>query len=284
MSTITTLLEKIQQADAILVGTDSGMSAATGLNFWYEDSDLYNATMRYYADKYGFNGMFEGFYTHYHTEEEQWGYYLGALDMILNLEAPKPTYAYLKHLLGDKPFHIVTTNQDTVAFRYFPEAVISEIQGSWHYFQSQHTYSDETLYSTKIFLQELLPKLEAHKLPSQYIPKSKVDGSPLIPWARGPEFLEGDRYFKEHQKISCFLGKHRGQKILFIELGVGRMTPMFIQEPFWEMTNYMPDSFYVNINPKDALTHQQIAERSLLIHDDINTILEEAVNQMEDSK
>lgn len=281
MSTITTLLEKIQEANAILVGTGSGMSAATGLNFWYEDSELYNDTMRYYANRYGFNGMFEGFYTHYPSNEEQWGYYLGALDMILNLEAPKPTYAHLKTLLGNKPYHIMTTNQDTVAFRYFPEEVVSEIQGSWSYFQSQHPHTDQTLYSTRQWLKDLLPKLVDHRLPAALIPTSRVDGNPLIPWARGPEFMEGERYFKEHQKINTFLGKHSGQKILFLELGVGRMTPMFIQEPFWEMTNYLPNSFYININPKDAMTHPQIENRSFLIHEDIHDVLEAAVKKME---
>ena len=39
-------------------------------------------------------------------------------------------------------------------------------------------------------------------------------------------------------------------------MGVGRMTPMFIQEPFWAMTQYMKNSFY--INPKDATTNPAI--------------------------
>lgn len=44
------------------------------------------------------------------------------------------------------------------------------------------------------------------------------------------------------------MADHRGEKILFLEMGVGRMTPMFIQEPFWEMTQYLKNSFYININ------------------------------------
>ena len=34
--------------------------------------------------------------------------------------------------------------------------------------------------------------------------------------------------------------KNKYKKILFLELGVGTMTPMFIKEPFWEMTYSLP--------------------------------------------
>lgn len=43
---------------------------------------------------------------------------------------------------------------------------------------------------------------------------------------------------------------------------------MFIQEPFWEMVNYLPNAFYINFNPKDATTNPAIKERSLLITSD----------------
>jgi len=56
---------------------------------------------------------------------------------------------------------------------------------------------------------------------------------------------------------------------------------MFIQEPFWEMTHYMPQTFYVNINPKDALTSPEIKHRSQLISADINQVLKEAASFMQ---
>lgn len=126
--------------------------------------------------------------------------------------------------------------------------------------------------------------MKDNKLDSEFIPRSDVDGSPLIPWVRGPEFLEDQKYFEEHEKFNKFIGQHKDEKILFIELGVGRMTPMFIQEPFWEMTKYLPNAFYVNINPKDALTNPVIEQKSLLISDDINEVLKQAAQQMEESR
>ncbi|WP_258381959.1 hypothetical protein [Lactobacillus helveticus] len=61
------------------------------------------------------------------------------------------------------------------------------------------------------------------------------------------------------------MADHRGEKILFLEMGVGRMTPIFIQEPFWEMTQYLKNYFYININPKDAMTNPMIHDRFMIV-------------------
>lgn len=279
MNEITQLNQLIADADSIVVGAASGMSNATGLNIWYENSDIVKDHFQYYIDKYGFVGMFNGFYNQFDSLEEKWGYMVKAWDLVLNIEPPKPTYQNLKTLIEDKPFHIITTNQDTLFKRYFPVEKISEIQGSWDYMQNTHPVLDKNLYPARPIIEKLLPQIKDNKLPTDLIPRSEIDGNLLDVWARGPEFLEDKKYFEEYQKFNDFMSKHRGEKILFLELGVGRMTPMFIQEPFWAMTKYLKNAQYVNINPKDALTQPQIKSRSLLIKDDINNVLQQAVDQ-----
>ena len=276
MTKVEELVQHVNDADAIVVGAGSGMSNAAGMNFWYEASPLFMKHVKYYYDKYHFQGLFNGFYNHFDSEEEHWGFTLESMNMIFNIPPQKPTYEYLETVLKNKPFHIVTTNQDMLFKKFFGEKQVSEIQGSWSYFQSSNPDTDKHLYSSQKILDDLLPKVKDHRLAADLIPKSKVDGAPLILWARGPEFLEDKLYNEEHQKINHFLGQHQGEKILFLEMGVGRMTPMFIQEPFWEMTHYMPKAFYVNINPKDALTNPMIRDRSLLVDEDINEVLKNA--------
>ncbi len=280
MDKIDTLLEKVRQADAIVVGGGSGMSNAAGMDFWYEASPLFMKYMKSFYNKYHFEGIFKGYYTRFDSKEERWAFLLKAWHMICSIPPQKPTYEYLKKIIGDKPTHYVTTNQDGLFKKFFGEKAVSEIQGSWFFLQSSNTESDKHLYPTPPIVKELLPKVQNDRLAAKYFPKSKVDGTELIPWVRGPKFLEDKRYYDEYQKLNHFLGQHRGEKMLFIEMGVGRMTPMFIQEPFWEMTQYMPDSFYININPKDALTNPVIKERSLLIGDDINEVLKQASQRL----
>ncbi|WP_308556985.1 Sir2 silent information regulator family NAD-dependent deacetylase [uncultured Lactobacillus sp.] len=280
MNKIDELIKQVKLADAIVVGGGSGMSNAAGMNFWYEASPLFLKYMQYYHDKYHFAGLFNGYYTKFDSKEERWAYLILSLHLIFTEPAQKPTYEYLRKLIGDKPVHYITTNQDGLFTRYFGEKIVSEIQGSNFYFQSSNPTTDKHLYPAKPIVKDLIGKIKDHKLDKKYFPTSKVDGSPLIPWVRGPEFLEDKRYYDEYQKINNFIGKHKDKRILFLEMGVGRMTPMFIQEPFWEMTKYFDNSFYININPKDAITNPLIEDKSLLIKEDINEVLKEASSKI----
>lgn len=100
--------------------------------------------------------------------------------------------------------------------KFFPENKVSEIQGSWKYFQSKNPTTDKHLYPICDYLDELLGKISNNRLPSKLIPKSKVDGTPLTPWVRSPEFLEDQKYFEEYDKANRFLGKYRNQHLLFL--------------------------------------------------------------------
>lgn len=268
MNDIENVVAHINDADAILIGAGSGMSNAAGMDFWYKASPLFMKYMRDFYQKYHFTGIFKGFYNRFELEEERWAYLLKMLKMVSTIPPQNKVYDYLKTIINNKPYHIITTNQDMLFKKSFPDEHVSEIQGSWGYFQSKNTVTDKHLYPINRYLDDLLPRIDNNRLPTELIPKSAVDGTPLIPWVRGPEFLEDKKYYEEYEKANCFLGNYRQKKILLIEIGVGRMTPMFIQEPFWEMTNYLPQSFYVNFNPRDALTNPAIKDRSLLINSD----------------
>ncbi|MET7105551.1 MULTISPECIES: Sir2 silent information regulator family NAD-dependent deacetylase [Lactobacillaceae] len=268
MNRLENVVARINDADAILIGAGSGISNAAGMDFWYEASPLFMKYMSDFYQKYHFEGIFKGFYNRFESQEERWAYLLKMLKMVSTIPPQNRVYDYLKTIIDNKPYHIITTNQDMLFKKFFPEEHVSEIQGSWGFFQSKNTLTDKNLYPIDGYLDELIPKIVDNRLPTELIPKSEVDGTPLIPWVRGPEFLEDKKYYEEYEKANQFLGKYQLKKILFIEIGVGRMTPMFIQEPFWEMTNYMPQSFYINLNPRDVLTNPAIKDRSLLINSD----------------
>lgn len=281
MNKIDNVAKHIQEADAIIIGAGSGMSNAAGMDFWYEASPLFMKYMKDFYEKYHFEGIFKGFYNRFDSQEERWAYLLKMLKMVSTIPPQNDVYDYVKTIVKDKPFHIITTNQDMLFKKFFPDERVSEIQGSWGFFQSKNTDTDKHLYPIQSYLDELIPKIENNRLAKEFMPKSEVDGSPLIPWVRGPEFLEDQKYYEEYDKANRFLGKYRNKKILFIEIGVGRMTPMFIQQPFWEMTNYLPNSFYINFNPKDALTNPAIADRSLLIQSDTEEALKQIAQQIQ---
>lgn len=64
---------------------------------------------------------------------------------------------------------------------------------------------------------------------------------------------------------------------MFLELGVGRMTPMFIQEPFWNLTLSLPHARYIAVNNKYDFLPQQIEDKGMTIVGDIAKVLRDAV-------
>mgnify|MGYP000761909107 FL=1 len=80
-----------------------------------------------------------------------------------------------------------------------------------------------------------------------------------------------------------FLKQNADKKTLFLELGAGMMTPMFIKEPFMNMTYQWPHAFYATLNPQHALVPKEIAGRSLALNDDIAIILKQALGKQTDN-
>ena len=66
--------KQIQNAECIIVGGASGLSASGGGNFYYEDNESYRKYFKPFADKYHFKGAFAGMQYDFDTPNERWGY------------------------------------------------------------------------------------------------------------------------------------------------------------------------------------------------------------------
>lgn len=271
------LLEKIKQSDAVLVGAASGFSAADGKRHWYETDEEFIETFRPFIEKYNIPSTFEGFYYPWPSEEERWAFTVTAIHHFYETKAGQ-VYKDLKELLGAKPYHIMTTNQDFLFFQDFPADKISEIQGDWRYFQCSNGCCDK-LWDNREMVDKLYASLDESgtRVDPNLIPRCDRCGAPLTPWLRHPGFLEGSKYHEEYAKIRAFLDHYRDKKILFLELGVGRMTPMFIQEPFWNLTYTLPFAYYISVNPRDAYLPAALGNKGRAIHEDIAVLFRDAV-------
>lgn len=272
------LFEKIQDADAILVGAASGLSAADGRHFWYEDDEEFQQVFAPFRKKYGVRSAFDAFYYPWKTENERWALNTVLIHHLYQSKAGQ-VYKDLKFLLGNKPYHIMTTNQDFLFFQDFPASRISTIQGDWRYFQRKDGGVIDRIWDNR----ERIDNMYAHLsqdgtwLDSEFLPRDPEDGTPLMPWVRHPGFLEKSKYLEQYAMIRNFLDRWKGKKILFLELGVGRMTPMFIQEPFWQLTYELPFAYYISINPKDAILPYALEDKGHAIHEGIAEVFREAV-------
>ncbi|MDE7154165.1 MAG: NAD-dependent protein deacetylase [Muribaculaceae bacterium] len=271
------LREKINQADAIVVGTASGMSAAGGLRFYYQDDDDFKKIAGGLREKYGVDNLFNAYYDPRLTNGEHWALLLRQIKCLYEIETPE-VYHELAEIIKGKNYYIVTTNQDAMLYRVFPADKITRLQGDVRYFQCKNRCHDK-IYYNKEMVYDLNGKIEGDSLPEKYIPKCPYCGGEMIDWVRSPRFLQGKEYEREYARYMNFLRANMNKKVLFLELGVGMMTPMFIKEPFMNMVYQFPDAFYVTVNPKHAIIPKEIATKSLDIHDDIAFVLKEVLGK-----
>ena len=271
------LRQKIDEADAIVVGGASGMSAASGFVFYYQEDDVFRRMAGSLAKKYDRHNMFDLFYDRRPSRGEQWALMLRVIHYIYECYTGE-TYTDLAELLKGKDYYIATTNQDAQFYRVFPAERITRIQGDWRYWQCSRPCHDEIYYNKERVL-ELCPKIVGDTLPDELIPRCPHCGKELAPWVRGYTFLEGEYYQREMKRYLDFLRANSRRKVLFLELGVGMMTPMFIKEPFMNMTYQFPNAFYATVNPQHAIIPKEIARKSLAISDDIAVTLKQLLGK-----
>ncbi|MBZ5749593.1 hypothetical protein [Metabacillus rhizolycopersici] len=273
---IETLLQKIEEADAIIVGGASGLSNSAGYN-WYQSSGVIWKNFSEFERAYEVRSLWEALYYRYSSSEERWGYFTKLIHYLYDSKPGQP-YLDLYELIKDKDYFVVTTNQDFQFTKVFPEDKISLIQGDWRYFQCKSRCHDNVYYNEKS-IREMHSKLAGTKIPSDLVPKCSECGGEMEPWIRSFIFLEGSFWKNQIKKYQTYLMKNKYKKVLFLELGVGTMTPMFIKEPFWEMTYSLPRAYYISINPKDAVVPREIEEKGLAINEDIARVFQDALNE-----
>lgn len=278
---IENLVEKVNNADAILIGAAAGMSASCGYNYFYCNDKYFQKYFGEFHRKYGFTGAFNGYYYHFPTSEAKWAFRARFGVLQYESEAKQP-YLDLMEIVKEKPFHVLTTNQDFLFTHVITDDKLSQIQGDFRYYQCKNRCHDG-LYYNKDMIYKMNDAIDENlEIPSDLIPRCPKCGSELEPWVRGYEFLEGERYHYEYQKCRDFIDRFKDKKLLFLELGVGRMTPMFIKEPFWNLTYSLPNAYYVTINPNDALLPNQLKNKGTTIDEDIAKVLSDTVKQMKE--
>lgn len=271
------LKDQIDHAEAIVVGGASGMSAASGFVFYYREDDVFHALAGSLARKYGHHNLFDLFYDQRLTRGEYWALILRTTRYIYEC-ATGETYLDLAELLKGREYYVATTNQDAQFFRVLPAERITRIQGDWRFWQCSRPCHD-AIYGNDEESQRLVREIRNDALPDELIPRCPHCGAELAPWVRSHHFLEGTFYRQEMNRYMEFLRHNANRQTLFLELGVGLMTPMFIKEPFMNMVYQWPRAFYATINPQHAIVPAQIAQKSLAVQDDIAVALKQLLGK-----
>ena len=261
----------LDEADAVVIGAGAGLSTSAGFTY---DGERFR---KYFADfeaKYGFHDMYSGGFYPYATPEEHWAYWSRYILINRYTDAPKPVYENLLRLVRDKDYFVITTNVDHCFQKAgFDKKRLFYTQGDYGLFQCSEPCCRET-WDNEAVIRQMVAKQKDMKIPSALVPRCPHCGKPLTMNLRADgSFVEDEGWHEAAGRYANFLRTREGQKILFLELGVGYNTPVIIKYPFWQMTAKNPRATYACINRGEAFCPAEIADRAVCIDGDIGDIL-----------
>lgn len=262
----------LRDCDAVVIGVGSGLSTAAGFTYNGERFEKYFSD---FAAKYGIKDMYSGGFYPFATPEEHWAYWSRYIYINRYMDAPKPVYNDLLKLVQDKDYFVITTNVDHCFQKAgFDKKRLFYTQGDYGLFQCSEPCCQET-FDNEAVIREMVKRQEDMKIPTELLPTCPHCGKPLTMNLRSDDtFVEDKGWHRAAERYENFLQTRAGQKILFLELGVGYNTPVIIKYPFWQMTAKNPNATYICINQRQAACPQEIERQSVCINADIGQVLQ----------
>lgn len=262
----------LQDCDAVVIGAGAGLSTSAGFVYTGERFEKYFSD---FAAKYSIKDMYSGGFYPFATPEEHWAYWSRYICINRYMDAPKPVYDDLLKLVQDKDYFVITTNVDHCFQKAgFDKKRLFYTQGDYGLFQCSEPCCQETFDNEEV-IREMVKRQEDMKIPTELLPTCPHCGKPLtMNLCSDDTFVEDKGWHRAAERYENFFRTRAGQKILFLELGVGYNTPVIIKYPFWQMTAKNPNATYICINQGQAVCPQEIELQSVCINADIGQVLQ----------
>ena len=268
---IKNLQTALSEADTVVIGAGAGLSTSAGFTY---DGARFETYFSDFAAKYGIKDMYSGGFYPFATPEEHWAYWSRYIYINRYMNAPKPVYDDLLKLVADKDYFVITTNVDHCFQKAgFDKKRLFYTQGDYGLFQCSEPCCQET-FENEALIREMVTRQENMRIPTELLPVCPHCGRPMTMNLRSDnKFVEDEGWHAAAERYENFLRTREGQKILFLELGVGYNTPVIIKYPFWQMTAKNPNAIYACINQGQAVCPEEIEQQSICIDSDIGGIL-----------
>lgn len=280
------LKEEIKNADAIVIGAGAGLSTAAGYTY---NGDRFDKYFSDFKEKYGIQDMYSGGFYPYPNMETFWGFWARNIYVNRYDQPESEVYKNLLKLVYDKDYFVITTNVDhQFQLAGFDKKRLFYMQGDYGLWQCgrpchQVTYDNEAQVREMLvatgFLIEKEGKYEIDfdnrenwkmVIPSELIPYCHDCDEPMNMNLRCDDtFVQDDGWYAAKTRYDEFIKICENSKILYLELGVGANTPIWIKYPFWKMTNANPKATYACLNFGEAYAPAEIKNRSICLDEDI---------------
>ncbi len=271
LSKVQRMKYELDAADAVVIGAGAGLSTSAGFTYAGERFKKYFSD---FGKQYDFHDMYTGGFYPYQTLEEHWAYWSRYIYVNRYMDAPKPVYQKLLEMIKEKDYFVITTNVDHCFQKAgFDKKRLFYTQGDYGLFQCSEPCCQET-FGNEEAIREMVERQRDMRIPRELLPVCPHCGKPMTMNLRSDErFVQDEGWYRAAERYGNFLRTRKGQRILFLELGVGYNTPGIIKYPFWQMTAENPKATYACVNYGEAVVPKEIEERAICIDGDIGEIL-----------
>ena len=273
-------VELIKNADCIVIGAGSGLSASGGIN--YADEELAKKWFPKYYEM-GLKSIIEIQSVFWEISEKNilsyWGYWARHIQNIrYNMIVTKP-YETLFELLTNKEYFICSTNVDGQFEKAgFQKEKLFAPQGNYGLFQCSKPCTQD-VYDNKEMIDKMINNMgDSLNIKEEDIPRCPKCGELLVPNLRVDDTFVQIPHFVNVSHYEKFIREAKDKRLVLLELGVGYNTPGIIRYPFENITNHYPFTNLIRINMSDAGVPTEIEKKSISITDDIGKTLDDILN------
>lgn len=266
------IIEKIKNADAILIGASNGLSITEGLHLFAEN-ETFQELFGDFKIKYGIRNILDGFFYPWESLEEKWGFTSRLIWHYCGDYKPTPVMQNLRKLVGNKPYFVVTSNgEGHFEQSGFDEDQVYEVEGNWIHMRCSKK-CHLTTYPTMEAVRRMAEKERGGVVPSELIPVCPRCGAPMELYNAQPP--------KDSivQNWKGFLEKQHGKKIVILELGIGWRNQL-IKAPFMRLAAQEENATYIAINLGEIYITDEIRAKSFGLDGYLDEVLKELAENL----
>ena len=270
------VLEKLKEADRIIIGASNGLSISEGYHIFAYDS-AFIENFGDFSNKYDIHSIIQGCFYPYPSQEEKWAFFSRMYEYFIGDNEASSIMKNLYEIIKDKNYFVVTSNSDThFEMAGFSKERIFEIEGNCRNLQCSNCCHDK-LYPGDEIISKMAKSQEDGRVPSDIISKCpECGGNMQLNVEIDSNFLKGEYWQRKYKNYQNFINEAHGKKIVLLELGVGARNQL-IKAPFMRLTNFEENATYITVNKGELYIPNEIADKSIGIDGNIAEMLEELV-------
>lgn len=269
MPNLQEIAQRIEDADAILIGASNGLSIYEGLHLFAENQ-AFDEIFGDFKREFGIQSIIHGMLIPWSDVELKWGFWLRLIaNYYLNYQ-PTQVMQDLKALIGNKDYFIVTSNGEChFELAGFSAEKIFEVEGNWVTLQCSNACHN-TLYEGSVIFKKLCYYQDQMRVPVSEIPRCPKCGDFMVMQMGAAQKIILD--VKARSRLQTFLERYHGKKLVVLELGIGWRNQL-IKAPLMHLVNQEPLATYITLNKGEIYIEKFIKDKAFGLDGDLRETL-----------